>query len=104
MKPYLDPLIKSVKEKLDLENDVPRRAISDSTLRVVGIRLWAALHSDVWKLRDAGAQAMLKFLQDPKGPVYGKYKENHTDLFKATAEIADICLNDKLIQIFNHGL
>lgn len=104
MAPYLDPLLKKVKDQLNLENEVPRRATSDSTLRVVGITFWAAIHSDVWKHRDAAAAAYIKFLQDPKGPVYGKYKESTFDLFKATAEVAEICLQDKLIQIFNLGL
>ena len=36
--------------------------------------------------------------------MYSRYKNDHFDLFKATAEVADICLNDKLIQVFNLGL
>ena len=105
MRPYLDPLLKKTSEKLDMENSALQRATSDATLRVVGLKFWAAIHSEKhWKLREAAAQAYMKFLQDPKGPVFGRYKNDHHDLFKATTEVAEICLNDKLLQIFNVGL
>lgn len=97
LKPYLDPLLKKAGgQPIQLEQEVLRRATSDTTLRVVGIMLWTALHSESWRHREAAAEAFFKFISDPKG-LPKKYKDDTLDLFKATAEIAEICINDKLI-------
>lgn len=53
---YLKPLLAAAGgniEKLALE--ALRRALSDGTLLVVGVKLWTALHSDAWRHREAAA-------------------------------------------------
>lgn len=56
LEPFLKPLISAAGgniEKLGLE--ALRRALSDGTLLVVGVKLWTALHSDTWRHREAAA-------------------------------------------------
>lgn len=52
MKPLLNAAGGNI-EKLGLE--ALRRALSDGTLLVVGVKLWTALHSDTWRHREAAA-------------------------------------------------
>lgn len=56
LEPYLKPLLNAAGgnvEKLGLE--ALRRALSDGTLLVVGVKLWSALHSETWRHREAAA-------------------------------------------------
>jgi hypothetical protein len=56
LEPFLKPLLTAAGgniEKLGLE--ALRRALSDGTLLVVGVKLWTALHSDTWRHREAAA-------------------------------------------------
>lgn len=70
-------------EKLGLE--ALRRALSDGTLLVVGVKLWTALHSDSWRHREAAAQAFFDFIS---GPLPKKYIGKTKKLFLAACEIA----------------
>ena len=40
------------------------RPESDSTIRVVGIRLWNSLHSENWRIREAAITAFINFVKD----------------------------------------
>lgn len=54
LEPYLKPLLSAAGgniEKLGLE--ALRRALSDGTLLVCGVKLWTALHSDAWRHRES---------------------------------------------------
>eukprot|EP00350_Pseudokeronopsis_sp_OXSARD2_P009943 CAMPEP_0170549232 /NCGR_PEP_ID=MMETSP0211-20121228/7419_1 /TAXON_ID=311385 /ORGANISM="Pseudokeronopsis sp., Strain OXSARD2" /LENGTH=127 /DNA_ID=CAMNT_0010855147 /DNA_START=1001 /DNA_END=1384 /DNA_ORIENTATION=+ len=56
LEPYLKPLLSAAGgniEKLGLE--ALRRALSDGTLLVVGVKMWTALHSENWRHREAAA-------------------------------------------------
>ena len=56
LEPFLKPLLSAAGgnvEKLGLE--ALRRALSDGTLLVVGVKLWSALHSETWRHREAAA-------------------------------------------------
>ncbi len=56
LEPYLKPLLGAAGgnvEKLGLE--ALRRALSDGTLLVCGVKLWSALHSETWRHREAAA-------------------------------------------------
>lgn len=56
LEPFLKPLLSAAGgniEKLGLE--ALRRALSDGTLLVVGVKLWTALHSETWRHREAAA-------------------------------------------------
>ena len=56
MEPYLKPLLAAAGgnvEKLGLE--ALRRALSDGTLLVCGVKLWSALHSETWRHRESAA-------------------------------------------------
>jgi hypothetical protein len=56
LEPYLKPLLSAAGgniEKLGLE--ALRRALSDGTLLVVGVKLWTALHSETWRHRESAA-------------------------------------------------
>lgn len=56
LEPHLKPLLGQAGgnvEKLGLE--ALRRALTDGTLLVVGVKLWSALHSETWRHREAAA-------------------------------------------------
>jgi hypothetical protein len=70
-------------EKLGLE--ALRRALTEGTLLVVGVKLWSSLHSETWRHREAAAQAFLDFASAPLNPKYeGKTKK----LFLAACDVA----------------
>ena len=77
-----------------LEMESLRRALTDGTLMVCGVKLWNTLHSEAWRHREAAAQAYSEFLLD-KLP--SRYDNETTELFKATADIAKVACNDKLL-------
>lgn len=95
LEPYLNPLLSTAGgnvEKLGLE--ALRRALSDGTLLVCGVKLWTALHSDQWRHRESAAQAFLEYLQAPLKKKYiGKTKR----LFLAACDVATIACRDKLL-------
>ena len=95
LEPYLKPLLSEAGgnvEKLGLE--ALRRALSDGTLLVVGVKLWSALHSETWRHREAAAQAFLDYITQPLAKKYiGKTKK----LFLAACDVALIASRDKLL-------
>jgi centrosomal protein CEP104 len=95
LEPYLNPLLLQAGgsvEKLGLE--ALRRALSDGTLLVVGVKLWSALHSETWRHREAATQAFLDYVTGPLPPKYeGKTKK----LFLAACDVAQIACRDKLL-------
>ena len=86
-------------EKLGIE--ALRRALSDGTLLVVGVKVWSALHSDTWRHREAAAQALLDYIS---GPLKKKYIGKTKKLFLAACDVAQIACRDKLLQIYFIGL
>jgi centrosomal protein CEP104 len=102
MEPFLRPLLSQAGgnvEKLGLE--ALRRALTEGTLLVVGVKLWSALHSETWRHREAAAQAFLDFCTGPLNPKYeGKTKK----LFLAACDVAQQACRDKLLQIYFLGL
>ena len=102
LEPYLRPLLAEAGgnvEKLGLE--ALRRALSDGTLLVVGVKLWSALHSETWRHREAAAQAFLDYIS---GPLPKKYVGKTKRLFLAACDVALIASRDKLLQIYFVGL
>ena len=73
-----------------------RRAYSDGTLTVCGVKLWNAIHSETWRHREASSEAFLEFLKNPNG-LPPKYNKKTKGLFTATTEIAMIACRDKLL-------
>jgi len=56
LEPFLKPLLSNAGGNLqNLGLEALRRALSDGTLLVVGVKLWTALHSDTWRHREAAA-------------------------------------------------
>lgn len=56
LEPFLKPLLSQAGgnvEKLGLE--ALRRALTEGTLLVVGVKLWSSLHSETWRHREAAA-------------------------------------------------
>ena len=86
LEPFLKPLLAAAGgniEKLGLE--ALRRALSDGTLLVCGVKLWTALHSDTWRHRESAAHAFLEYIQQPLKKKYiGKTKR----LFLAACDVA----------------
>jgi hypothetical protein len=102
MEPHLKPLLGQAGgnvEKLGLE--ALRRALTDGTLLVVGVKLWSALHSETWRHREAAAQAFLDFCSKP---LLKKYEGKTKKLFLAACDVAQIACRDKLLQIYFLGL
>lgn len=67
--PFLKPLLNAAGGNLqNLELESLRRAQSDGTLSVVGVKLWTAMLSDTWRHREAAAEALSHFLQQDKMP------------------------------------
>lgn len=100
--------LKNVEE---LEVESLRRALSDGTLQVCGVKLWTALHSDAFHHRDAAIKAYSNYLISntpnkarAKDGLPDRHKEKTVDLFKASIEIALIGCRDKLLQIYLKGL
>lgn len=98
------PLLKTAGGNIaNLDIEVLRRALSDGTLTITGVKLWNALHSDNWRHREAAVEAFSQFLSDPKG-LPPKFKNATKELFLATLDIAMIACRDKLLQIYFLGL
>jgi hypothetical protein len=102
LEPYLKPLLSAAGGNIaQLGLEALRRALSDGTLLVCGVKLWTALHSETWRHRESAAQAFLEFLQSPLKKKYiGKTKK----LFLAACDVAQIACRDKLLQIYFIGL
>jgi hypothetical protein len=86
LEPHLKPLLGQAGgnvEKLGLE--ALRRALTDGTLLVVGVKLWSALHSETWRHREAGAQAFLDFCSKP---LLKKYEGKTKKIFLAACDVA----------------
>ena len=100
LQPFLSPLLGGLPGGggaiASLETESLRRALSDGTLTVSGVKLWHALHSDTWRHREAACEAYHQFLTAPGG-LPAKYKDDTKGLFLATAEIAMIACRDKLL-------
>jgi centrosomal protein CEP104 len=104
LEPFLKPLLAQAGGNVQaLEMESLRRAYSDGTLTVAGVRLWNAVHSETWRHREASCEAFYQFLTNPKG-LPPKYSKKTLDLFTATTEIAAIACRDKLLQIYFLGL
>ena len=86
-----------------LDTEILRRAYSDGTLSISGVKLWNALHSESWRHREAACQAFVEMLNDPKG-LPEKYQKSTRELFLATCDIAKIACRDKLLQVYFLGL
>lgn len=62
---YFEPLVSSIKANLiDLDDHTLRKALRQGIIKVAGVRLYSALMSDDWKLREAAVKAFLEFIQD----------------------------------------
>jgi hypothetical protein len=70
-------------EKLGVE--ALRRALSDGTLLVVGVKLWSALHSETWRHREAACKAFLDYVSGPLNP---KYEGKSKKIFLAACDVA----------------
>ena len=56
LEPYLDPLLHEVGSDVDvLDQEALKRAFSEGTLTVVGVKLWTALLSSNWRHREAAS-------------------------------------------------
>ena len=65
---FLKPLLAKAGGNVDaLDNEILRRALTDGTLNVSGVKLWNAIHSETWRHREAACEAFIRFLNDPKG-------------------------------------
>ena len=63
LEPFLKPLLKKAGSNLKtLEFAIKRRPDHEGTLDVVGIRIWNAIHSENWRVRDAATEALHQFL------------------------------------------
>jgi centrosomal protein CEP104 len=99
---YFRPLIINVGEKVpDIPPEVFRRLHSLGYLTIFGAKIWAAVHSENWRHREAAAQAVLNFIEMPLPSKYldGKSKK----LFLACMEMAKIACEDKILQIYFIG-
>jgi hypothetical protein len=79
-------------EKLGLE--ALRRALTDGTLLVTGVKLWSALHSEIWRHREGASKAFLDYLSAPMQP---KFDGNTKKLFLAACDVALQTCRDKLL-------
>ena len=65
---------------------------------ILGARIWIAAHSENWRQRAAGVQAVLNFCQDKLPERYDNGKTRN--LFLALMEFARINAEDKVLQIY----
>ena len=86
--------------QLDVEN--LRRAQSDGTLEVCGVKLWTALHSDTWRHRQKACEAFYEYIHNDND-LPNRYRNKSKDLFRATLDIAMVACQDKLLQIYFLG-
>jgi hypothetical protein len=97
LEPFLIPLLKQAGGNIqNLDIEVLRRAYTDGTLTVTGVKAWNALHSEAWRHREASVEAFLQYINNPAG-LPEKYKGKTRDLFLAACDIANIACSDKLL-------
>lgn len=102
LEPYLKPLLSQAGGSIDkLGLEALKRALTDGTLLVVGVKLWSALHSETWRHREAAAQSFLDYISNPILP---KYEGKSKKLFLAACDLALQSCRDKLLQIYFIGL
>ena len=70
-------------DKLGIE--ALRRALTDGTLLVVGVKLWSALHSETWRHREAGSKSFLDYIS---GPLQQRYEGKTKKIFLAACDVA----------------
>ena len=99
---FLNPLLATTGIPLEVHIQEELRVLFEKgILQIFGARLWSALNSESWRLREAASSAYLQYIE---GQIPEKYNGNTKNLFLATIEIAKICCNDKLLQIYFIGL
>ena len=100
---YLKPLVAKTGENVpDIPAELLRRLYSLGYLTVFGAKVWSAIHSENWRIREASAQAVLNFIEMPLPDKYlnGKSKK----LFLSSMEMAKLATDDKILSIYFTGL
>jgi centrosomal protein CEP104 len=102
LEPYFNPLAR------DAGGNIPtpdisklRKALRGGILTCTGVRLYSALISDNWKLREAGVKALLEFIENPLIP---RYFNKTLNIFLSCIDVAKLACDDKVIQIYVDGL
>ncbi len=102
LEPYFAPLAR------DAGGNIPtpdisklRKALRAGILTCTGVRLYSALISDHWKMREAAVKALLEFIENPLLP---RYFNKTLALFQTCIEVAKLACEDKVIQIYVEGL
>ena len=68
LEPFLKPKLKQASSNLKaMEFDIKRRSENEGTTDVCGVRVWNAIHSDVWRIRDAATEAFIDMILSDKG-------------------------------------
>lgn len=78
-----------------------RRALRMGILTVTGVRLYSAMISEDWKMREAAVRAFLDYVENPLLP---RYLKKTFPLFMTCIEICKLTCDDKVIQIYLEGL
>ena len=60
---FIDPLLNQAGVNQPLVEDVGNRALFENIVQTVGAKLWAAIHSDQWRYREAGMHSFKNYLE-----------------------------------------
>lgn len=86
--------------RAELQQELPS-AQSHDAIECVGPRLWIALHSTSWKLREAAASAFLSYLE---AGLTERYQRSTKELFNACISVSTLLFDDKVQSNYMIGL
>lgn len=98
MEKHIKPLLSEFGPGFLGDPDLLRRYEQLEYLDVLGARIWIAAHSENWRQRQAGVQAVLNFCSEKLPDRYNDGKTRN--LFLALMEFARINAEDKVLQIY----
>lgn len=98
LEPYFNTLVKKSKTKLTVASKTKLERLKRlNILNVGGVRLFSALFSDDWTLREASVIAFKDFISNPLLP---RYFNKTLHLFDCAIEISKYCVEDKVSRIY----
>ena len=102
LEPFFNPLARKAKTKVELaDKSTLERLKRLLVLNVAGVRLFSAMLSSDWTLREAAILAFHEFIRNPLLP---RYFDKTINLFNCSIELAKIGVDDKVTQIYIESL
>lgn len=102
LEPYFNPFARKAKTKLEIADKTSIEKLKRlQVLNIAGVRLFSAMLSLDWTLREAAILAFHEFL---KSPLLPRYNNKTINLFNCAVELSKIGVEDKINQIYIESL